>query len=280
MSNTLVNNNLVIDNIFIRQDSDGRYCLNDLHKAAGGESRHQPGKWLENQQTKDLVKALMTDTGNPVSENSNPLNIIKGGSGIQGTFVSEDLVYDYAMWISAEFKLKVIRAYRSLVETPAPVQPAPVLHPMTEADLVSNAVDNMIKIANAFGFKGNQALLMADKGVKKLTGQSAIALLEAPLISSSKSILLTPTDIGIQINKDDPIGPKTINKKLKELGFQDSISTSNGTVWVLTKKGEDFAEVLDVGKKHSDGTPIKQIKWRFDIVDELIGHFVVMEDAA
>jgi len=284
MANNLANNSnnssLFIDDILIRQDSEGRYCLNDLHKAAGGEKKHQPSDWLRNQQTKDLVEALR---GVPLfsgTEQNQPLKVLQGGDGLQGTFVSEDLVYDYAMWISAEFKLKVIRAYRSLVETPAPVQPAPVLHPMTEADLVSNAVDNMIKIANAFGFKGNQALLMADKGVKKLTGQSAIALLEAPLISSSKSILLTPTDIGIQINKDDPIGPKTINKKLKELGFQDSISTSNGTVWVLTKKGEDFAEVLDVGKKHSDGTPIKQIKWRFDIVDELIGHFVVMEDAA
>jgi len=264
-------NDLIIDTITIRKDSEGRFCLNDLHKASGGASRHQPGKWLENKQTKDLLDALMTVTGNPVTEQIQPLKILQGGDGLQGTFVCEDLVYDYAMWISAEFKIKVIRAYRSLVEIPAPVQP--VLHPMTEADLVSNAVENMIKIANAFGFKGNQALLMADKGVKKLTGQSAIALLEAPLLSSTKSVLLTPTDIGMQLNKDAPIGPKVINRKLKDLGFQNSISTSSGTVWVLTEKGEGFAEVLDVGKKHSDGTPIKQIKWRFDIVDELRNHF-------
>jgi len=255
-------NDLIIDTITIRKDSEGRYCLNDLHKAAGGEDKHKPANWLRNQQVNDLIELLKSEQFSPVASKQQ-----------LGTFVSDDLVYDYAMWISPEFKIKVIRAYRSLVESPAPVQPAPVLHPMTEADLVSNAVENMIKIANAFGFKGNQALLMADKGVKKLTGQSAIALLEAPLLSSTKSVLLTPTDIGMQLNEDAPIGPKVINRKLKDLGFQNSISTSSGTVWVLTEKGEKFAEVLDVGKKHSDGTPIKQIKWRFDIVDELRNHF-------
>lgn len=35
-----------IDDLTIRQDSEGRFCLNDLHKAAGGKSRHQPSKWL------------------------------------------------------------------------------------------------------------------------------------------------------------------------------------------------------------------------------------------
>ena len=29
-------NTLTIDTITIRKDSEGRYCLNDLHKAAGG----------------------------------------------------------------------------------------------------------------------------------------------------------------------------------------------------------------------------------------------------
>ena len=29
------------------------------------------------------------------------------------------------------------------------------------------------------------------------------------------------------------------------------------------------AQLLDVGKKHSDGTPIRQLKWPYSIVDEL-----------
>lgn len=95
---------LVIADISIRQDAEGRYCLNDLHKAAGSESRHQPGKWLENKQTHELI-AEFEKTGIPV---------IHSKQGV-GTFVHKELVYDYAMWISAAFKIKVIRAYDAMV---------------------------------------------------------------------------------------------------------------------------------------------------------------------
>ena len=37
---------LVISDISVRQDAEGRYCLNDLHKSAGGEKRHRPNYWL------------------------------------------------------------------------------------------------------------------------------------------------------------------------------------------------------------------------------------------
>ena len=47
---------LVIADTIIHQDADGRYCINDLHQAAGGEKRHQPSNWLQNQQTIELIK--------------------------------------------------------------------------------------------------------------------------------------------------------------------------------------------------------------------------------
>lgn len=106
--------NIVIANVCIKQDNSGRYCLNDMHRASGGEKRHSPNYWLENQQTKELVGALaqeLSDTGIPVS-------VVKGGVD-QGTFVCKELVYAYAMWISAKFHLQVIRAYDSLVNVPA-----------------------------------------------------------------------------------------------------------------------------------------------------------------
>ena len=95
-----------IDNLKIRTDEEGRFCLNDLHKAAGHEKRHAPSYWLANQQTADLISKL-SDTGIPVSTQ-------KGGRR-QGTYVCKELVYAYAMWISADFHLKVIRAYDALV---------------------------------------------------------------------------------------------------------------------------------------------------------------------
>ena len=102
-------NALTISDIATRQEAEGRYCLNDLHKAAGGESRHQPGKWLITQQAVELV-AELEKTGIPV---------IQAKQGL-GTFVCKELVYAYAMWISPVFHLKVIRAYDALVRRPPP----------------------------------------------------------------------------------------------------------------------------------------------------------------
>lgn len=98
-----------IDGAVIRQDQHGRYCLNDLHKASGGEQKNQPRYFLENKQTQDLAQAL-TDSGIPLS----PINVIRGGLE-QGTYVVKQIVYAYAMWISAAFNLKVINTFDAVV---------------------------------------------------------------------------------------------------------------------------------------------------------------------
>ena len=51
-----------IDTITIRKDNEGRYCLNDLHKAAGGEAKHQPNFWVHLDGTEDLVDELIKQT--------------------------------------------------------------------------------------------------------------------------------------------------------------------------------------------------------------------------
>ncbi len=83
------------------------YSLNDLHKAAGNEKRHQPADFLKIDQT----KALVAEIGN--SEESRSLITKEGRGG--GTFACKELVIAYAAWISAAFHLKVIRVFLSAV---------------------------------------------------------------------------------------------------------------------------------------------------------------------
>lgn len=116
-------NQIIISDITIHKDAQGRYSINDLHKAAGNERRHEPSLWLGLLQTKELIEEIL-NTEIPVFKNGEesntgipvinpPVASRKGRYG--GTYVCKELVYSYAMWISAAFSLKVIRAYDALV---------------------------------------------------------------------------------------------------------------------------------------------------------------------
>jgi len=99
---------LAIANQEIKQDAEGRYCLNDLHRAGGGLKKNGPSYWMTNAQTKELIAELAT-TGIPVAT-------LEGANG--GTFVAKELVYAYAMWISPSFHLKVIRTFDAIQSAP------------------------------------------------------------------------------------------------------------------------------------------------------------------
>lgn len=83
-------------NTVIRRDGAGRYCLNDLHRASGGEERHSPNRWTRTDGYSGLVQALTPEMAYAPAES------IRGGSA-PGTYVVEELVIAYAAWISPAF---------------------------------------------------------------------------------------------------------------------------------------------------------------------------------
>ncbi len=135
--------NLIITDVAIRQDSQNRYCLNDLHKAAGNKPKHQPANWLRLEQTKALITVIERS-----SDLRNAINIMQGGCS-QGTFVVKQMVYAYTMWISPEFQLQVINAYDSLVTNQTFDFLKPISEPLSIADfewryqVISNALNNL-----------------------------------------------------------------------------------------------------------------------------------------
>ena len=100
--------NITILNTAIKQDKKGLFCINDIHKAAGGKNKHKPSYWLSNQLTKELIAEISSDGGIPLS-------VVRGGLN-QGTYVCKELVYAYAMWINAKFHLHVIRTFDEVIQ--------------------------------------------------------------------------------------------------------------------------------------------------------------------
>jgi len=103
---------LTIANTEVKLDTEGRFCLNDLHHAAGGEKKHQPSNFLRLDTTTALIAEMTTS-----SDMRNPLNKVNDGIG-NGTYFCKELVYPYAMWISPSFHLKVIRTFDAIQSAP------------------------------------------------------------------------------------------------------------------------------------------------------------------
>ena len=214
----------------------GRYCLNDLHRASGCEKRHGPSYWLANAQTKELL-AELGGTGIPVG----PVVTLNDGRN-NGTYVVKELVYAYAMWISAKFHLHVIRAFDALVTGKA--QPA--------TDNARLAAELM------FAESAAKILRLPESGKLKLLGTVAKHhelpedLLPAYAVDAPEGVesSLPTFSLSALLEKHGkPMASAAMNKRLQEAGFIEKLyrKASNGDTkwfWSITEKGLPFGKNL------------------------------------
>lgn len=122
----------------------------------------------------------------------------------------------------------------------------------------SGVMESARLIFEVAGIKDNQLALALDKVHRSYTGQSALEaggiVLEAP----DKNQLLTPTDIG----KHFGLKAHRVNEILAGAGYQHKI----GGIWEALPLGEPYSIMQDVGKRHSNGTPVRQLKWTSNIL--------------
>jgi hypothetical protein len=104
---------LILNETLITKDADGRFSLNDLHKSAGGKIKDLPNKFMASKSFVEVVDIL-----NAEKSAFKPM-IRKQGRYSGGTWVCKELVYKYAMWVSAEFELKVIRTFDQATSPPS-----------------------------------------------------------------------------------------------------------------------------------------------------------------
>lgn len=244
-------NELMIAGTEIRKDAQGRYSLNDLHRAAGAHDGDRPSKWLETQSANALVVALESKAGKPAL-------VTRHGGAAPGTYAAEQMVVAYAAWISAEFHLEVIDTFLSVKKgTTRQASRYGVATP------VAQEYRGLLAIAKLSGLKGNQAILAAAQGTERLVGTNPLMLIgQTHLVAEIQVRHYTPTELGKEVGES----AQSFNRRLEQAGYQ--VKGTNGD-WQPTDIGHAHAVLMDTGKRHSTGTPIQQLRWRHTILDRL-----------
>lgn len=250
-------NHLMIADVQIRTDDAGRFSLNDLHKAAGAEERHQPAFFFRRPETNELVEEI---SNSAPAQNCEPVVSAAGRYG--GSFAAKEVVYAYAMWISPKFHLQVIRTFDDIATgklAPAPRKAKAPKPPVLEAAAM---IPPVFRALRACGIDKNAAAIGANQIATAQTGVNLLAMAgHTHLPTPTQEMCFTPTELGKRFCQS----AITFNRRLAEAGLQESI---NGH-WVPTEKGRRHAVVLDTGKAHGNGTPIQQVKWIDSVLAEM-----------
>lgn len=116
----------------IRQEAQGRHCLNDLHKAAVAQGANkratEPGKFFRSPRIQELVRLLEVESdtpiwGTPIPQigvpplrqiGVPPIVVLNDGVN-NGTYVCIQLVIAYGQFVSAAFDLKVINTFLGVI---------------------------------------------------------------------------------------------------------------------------------------------------------------------
>ncbi|MCL1861809.1 MAG: KilA-N domain-containing protein [Proteobacteria bacterium] len=119
----IVTPHVAFGDIDIRQDEEGRYCLNDLHKAAGYSPNHRPSKWLRHKRTQNLI-AEFSKPNKPenglIVHGSNKREFalippVTEAAKNTPTYVIKPLVYAYAAWVSPAFERFVYEVFDAVM---------------------------------------------------------------------------------------------------------------------------------------------------------------------
>ena len=125
--------------------------------------------------------------------------------------------------------------------------------------LPSGVIEGARLIFETAGITGNQCALALDRVYRSYTGRSALDTGNITLKAPTNNQLLTPTDIGRHFG----LKAKRVNQILAGAGFQHKINDT----WEAIGRGNNYAVMIDVGKKHNKGTAVRQLKWDSSILD-------------
>ena len=258
---------LTIANTDIHQDAEGRFSLNDLHKASGGEEKDGPDRFLRNEQTQALISEISNSAD---LENKNPVESRAGRYG--GSFACKELVYAYAMWISPKFHLQVIRTFDAVATgkvgayvPPQQTARRPPLQPVRDLLLVGKAMSKVKGV--------NESLAMACTldAIERTTGLPTTMLAKAlPSVAPENAATLNATQVGEPLS----LNGRAANAILEKIGLQYNDENKD---WKLTEAGTAYGEMKPF---HRNGHSGYETRWKPSVIEVLRNHMDAIEKSA
>jgi prophage antirepressor-like protein len=222
----------------------------------------------------DVCAAL--EIGNPsdaikrLDDDERTLVSIEGASnGLQVNAVNESGLYSlilgsrkpeakmFKRWITHD----VIPSIRQTGSYTVP-NAKPTIRDERELQLLARDTMRTLKV---FGIVGNAAVLSTDNYCRAIVGRSLLEPLGAThLLADERGRTYTPTELGKMCNP--PLSAVKLNLAIEQAGLQKRDMGE----WMPSDKAAGLCEWLDTGKRHSNGTPVKQLKWFKMVLDRLL----------
>lgn len=126
-------------------------------------------------------------------------------------------------------------------------------------------------LAARCGLSGNQMVLSAARAVSRTHGLDPLTLLGIDGLEGAAPHF-APGQLGRHLGRT----AREVNAELERLGLQLRI---DGT-WAPTAEGRAHSVLVDIGKQHSDGAPVTQVRWRLSVLALLDPDDILAADLA
>lgn len=100
----------------VRQDRDGRFSLNDLHRMSGADHTRDPRRWVFLDSTKALIEVLQDQQYSNVGKSDIQKVIVSTRGGGGGTWAVMPLALAYAGYLSPEFRAACLKVVEERIE--------------------------------------------------------------------------------------------------------------------------------------------------------------------
>lgn len=143
------------------------------------------------------------------------------------------------------------------------------VRPVASPREVRLSLKDNLAFGKLMGLTGNQLAIAANQATRAMTSFDVMAAMNVThLVAPQNEQLLTPSSIGKRLGG---VSPQSVNALLAENGFQERFRDSQDRPYYEpTSKGRNLgAQMQDTGKRHSNGTPVRQLKWPSSTVDVL-----------